>query len=136
MPNTGVFVALNASKRNSSRLLSVTAKERNNETSRALFQSERRLFRPIVPNVKGAGTAKAFGLNGCRCVTPAFGSPTTSARSAPKKLLVFGIALSALMLYGKPLEKDRMPLNCQPPTIWFRAVLLELHFCPLPNGNG
>ena len=60
----GVLVALKASALNSNLLDSDRENDRNNERSRFLPQSARKVFRPESPKVPGAGLAKAAGLIG------------------------------------------------------------------------
>ena len=62
---TGVLVALNISKRNSSLVLSVKGNCRKTDKSRFFDQSERKESRPRLPNVKGAGKANPAGLIHC-----------------------------------------------------------------------
>src|SRR6516164_3290462 len=61
----GVLKALKNSERNSSLLDSVIGKTRKKERSKLRGQSDRKAFRPVLPNVYGAGFTKAAGLSRC-----------------------------------------------------------------------
>src|SRR6185437_6381876 len=105
MANTGVFVMLNASKRNSSFFDSVIKELRNSEIPRFLLQSERKLLRPIFPKVKAAGNTNAFTFSGCSLLVPALGSLTLLGRKAPLILLVLAISMGACTSYGRPTKR-------------------------------
>src|SRR5216117_2968842 len=102
------------------------------EKSNARSPGPSKGFRAALPNVFGAGMAKAFAFQKLPVVfAPLLGSPIRFGRSElPPVLLLSPLRVG---VSGRPACKVRIPPICQSPRIFETGPELR-YACPCPNG--
>jgi len=130
-----VLNKLNASARNSRPTRSRIEIERARPTSIFLCPRPRKILRPELPKVKGAGTANAVVSNQCNgaCrLDDRLPSPIRSGRAVVPEFVGSKLRIG---VNGSPLCKLRMPENCHPPAIALPNREWLRNGSPVPNGS-
>src|SRR6266568_992165 len=137
LPNFGVLVKLNDSRRNSSFAFSPTWKFRNSPKSQVAQPCPRNRLKPAFPKRALLTAAKAVGSK--------YGWPGPT----PPRILTSGFTKSARWVLkgafseepeaktenGRPLITLMVLLACHPPTILDRKPMLLSQGCPEPKGR-
>src|SRR5215469_10538386 len=133
--NHGVLLRLNAEASNSRFTRSVIRNLRTREKSILNRWGPARIFRPTLPNVRGAGLAND-DVENQYCPGPVCPRICTGAIRLGRFVRPLAFRLVALVTIsrGSPLSHVQRPVSCQPPATIF-AGPLRAPFFPGPNGS-